>query len=216
MNFFLLLLAPVLAFAGEPTKVFFVGGFRASAAQMRCWEEGARKNSPGNYEFEGIPYPNGAGSGYDAAVGGAAKQIKRIVAEINAHPEKHYVIAGHSSGAAISNTIAKRAKDPKRLRQIVLDGFTSPRIPNAQCWGSLGNGYRSKKTGRVNQKPSRNFYAMDSCGKKNKRVYRDEHCNPASQWCLHFALVVKSTPPKLKNYRVDGYQGCDTNLDWLQ
>ena len=197
----------ITAAAGaEPTKVFYVGGFRASAAQMRCWESGARKNSPGDYEFEGVPYPVGAGAGFGDAVSGASAEIRRIVSEINSNPQRRYVVAGHSSGAAISNTIATQVNDKSRIKQVILDGFTTPRINgDVTCWGARGQ----------DGKPSRNLGAMSACG-AGLRVYPDRHCSSASQWCLHFVLVVKSTPPALSDFINHGYDGCESNLDWLR
>jgi pimeloyl-ACP methyl ester carboxylesterase len=202
----ILFIVPTLARA-ENTKVFFVGGYASTAAQMRCWEKGAEKNSPGGYDFEGVAYPRGVGSGFDSAVGGAKADIARIVKEINANPLRHYVVAGHSSGCAIANTIATKVSHPERIKQVVLDGFTSPRIKPAQnvaCWGALGKDH----------KPSRNYGAMGTCG-SSRRTYHDTHCSAASQWCLHFSLVMKSTPANLSNFIAHGYDGCDTNLDWL-
>ena len=193
--------------AAASTKVFFVGGYRASPAQMRCWEEGARKNSPGEYEFVGIPYPSGVGASFEEAVAGASTTIQKIVAEINANPNQSYLIAGHSSGAAISNTIAARATNPARIRLVDLDGFVPPaslraRVPTT-CWAA--------RNGKL---LSRNYDAMGICG-PGTRVYGDRHCNTA--WCLHFSLVIRSTPADLGTDFVSrGYLGCNTNLDWLR
>jgi pimeloyl-ACP methyl ester carboxylesterase len=189
----------------ENIKVFFMGGYASTAAQMHCWERGAKKNSPGDYNFEGVAYPRGANASFDSAVASAKADIARIVKEINSNPTKRFVVAGHSSGCAIANTIATKVTNPDRIKQVVLDGFTSPLIKNVTCWGALG---RSKK-------PSRNFGSMGTCG-TGRRTLQDTHCSPSSQWCLHFSLVMKSAPANLSNFIAHGYDGCDTNLDWLE
>lgn len=197
-------MSPLVAHS-ETTKVFFVGGYASSEEQMRCWESGARKNSPGDYEFEGVAYPPQASSDFAQAVAGARPDITRIVKEINANPTRRYVVAGHSSGCAIANTIATLVSHPERIKQVVLDGFTTPRIAGAACWGALGE----------DGKGSRNYSAMATCG-AGRHTYNDTHCSASSEWCLHFSLVMKSTPSDLVDFHVHGYDGCDTNLDWLQ
>ncbi|MGZ3742019.1 MAG: hypothetical protein ACXVB9_21770 [Bdellovibrionota bacterium] len=197
--------SPAVAAPADPIPVIFVGGYRATAAQMRCWEAGASKAAtPGVFQFRGIPYPANAGSSAEEAVAGAAATIKEILREINAHPGRRYIIAGHSSGAAIANNIAVRASHPSRIRQGILDGFVSPRVENSTCWGAIG----------ADGKTSRNYTAEVTCG-AGFRVYQDQHCGADSAWCLHFSLVNKSAPANLADYAVHGYDGCDSNLDWL-
>ncbi len=208
MKFILIfsLLAPLEAKA-EEVKLFFFGGYRTTPEIMRCWEEGARRKFPGTYNFEGIAFP--AGSGSDSAIKEASGEIRRIVEEINAHPENRYIIVGHSSGAAISNRVAEQAAKPGRLKLFDLDGFAAgaalrKKIPSTECWAS------ENQAGLH----SRNYSAMATCGEK-MRVYQDNHCKTAL--CLHVALFVKNAPADMgHDPTLPRLASCDSNMDWLK
>lgn len=208
-RFFLLLclFGSFRAYAGEPVKVFYFGGYASSPEQMRCWEVGAQRNSREGYFFQGIHYPPGAGPDSESAVRLGAAAIRRVADEINAHPEVRYVVAGHSSGAALSNRVAELVKDPSHVYLVALDGFTPSRSLQSRfqssCWWSVNqNGLQSRNAGAMKA----------NCAVHP--VYPDNHCR--TQWCLHFVLVIKSTPANLgSDFRTRGYEGCDSNLAWL-
>lgn len=207
---FIILLSSVAAQAAPQPKVFFFGGYKASAAQMKCWEQGAYKHPQlgGLYTFQGIPYPVGASSSASSATSVGAAAIKKVVAEINTNPTQNFVIVGHSSGAALSNAVAAQVKNPKQVELVDLDGFTpSMSLQNKMpttCWYA-----QNKKNGLY----SNNAGAMkNNC--KNSQAFQNTTCN--TKWCLHFALVVKSAPPNLgTDFPTNGYKGCHSNLDWL-
>jgi hypothetical protein len=199
--------------SGPKTKVIYFGGYLASASQMACWKAGATKNAPSNYAFEAIAWPSGAGAGFASAVSAGNSQIKQVVNEINTHPDTHYIIVGHSSGAALSDTVAGQIQNSAQIQLVSLDGFApSPALqkrlngahadrPGALCVSAHHGGMES-----------RNASSMQACA--NHRQYADNHCQ--SVWCLHFSLVDKATPSSLgSNFPRDGYDGCDTNVDWL-
>lgn len=124
-------------------KVIFVGGFKATQDEVNRWAAAARAKDP-TREYEGYEYPPKASSSDSSAVAGAAANIKRAVADIDSHPDKFFIIAGHSSGAAISNRIAELAKDPSHFRLVTLDGFTPNKAlqkrVDSTCWyGQNGN-----------------------------------------------------------------------------
>jgi hypothetical protein len=150
-----------------------------------------------------VPFPLGVGGGFYAAIQGARVEIATVLTEINEHPEKKYIVAGHSSGAAISNTIAARASNPSRIKQVILDGFSSPALSSAICWAARG------KYGNE----SRNYSGMVAC--PHHEIFADSHCDPSSQWCLHFVLINKSAPSDLRDFKNHGYDGCNSNVDWI-
>jgi hypothetical protein len=196
----------VFAFAAkaQQVEVIYFGGYGATKKQMECWERGARANSRFNsdYKFRGHAYPAGSSSSFAGAVNGASRTISQIVKEINANPKKRYVVVGHSSGAAISNTVASRVKNPKQIDLVNLDGFS----PSSKLQNSVASStcmYAVGKGGRL----SRNAGAMQrSCGQRAK-AYRDTS-GCTTPWCLHFAVV--NTKASAGNYNT-----CSTNLSFL-
>ena len=197
------------AFAQEPTEVLFFGGYGSTESQMNCWKKGAEGKSGGGYRFRGFGYPVGSGAGKASAVSGGSATLRKLAAEINAHPGKRYVIAGHSSGAALSNRLAELVDDPKRIDLVNLDGFApsaqlQKKVGSSVCWYAKG----------ANGLMSRNAGSMKSNCKVSKAV-RNNNCTSA--WCLHFGVINNKVPGNLSGatFRSQGYRGCDSNTDWL-
>jgi hypothetical protein len=208
----ILLLSLLLSFSAHAsrTSVVLFGGYGATSAQMNCWEQGARGQAAyDGYFFKGIPFPAGAGAGMESAVAVGSKTIQSIVKQIDSHPDVHFVIAGHSSGAALSNRVAQLVKNPKQIELVDLDGFA----PSA----ALQKKVKSTCVYAVNRKTgltSRNASSMKgNCA--NSMKYEDTSCQ--TQWCLHFTLVNSKAPANLSgaDFKKSGYQGCASNLSWL-
>lgn len=204
----LLLLTAPAAF-GEPVEVVFFGGHASTPAQMQCWEKGARaeNGSRSDDNFRGIAYPAGAHYSQQAALEGSRAEVQKIVDEINSHPTKRYVIAGHSSGAAISNRVASLVKNPRQIDLVNLDGFApssalQERVGSSTCWYAVNPALA---------RSSLNASSMRGC--RSSAKIQSSSC--VTPMCLHFALVNKGAPAQLRNYRAEGYTSCRTNLDWL-
>lgn len=200
------------------TRVLYFGGYGATPQQMSCWQAGAEKNSTGGIDFEAIPYPSGASSSAASVIAAGrsttSAKAQEVASAIEGDPSLHYYIVGHSSGSSLAyevlNSVMKEVLDSSHLSQITLidlDGFLPPAAIRQKirttCWSAEnGSGMRSKN-------------ASSDAQCQDHRVYHDDHCN--TDWCLHFSLVDKTTPANLgTNFQRDGYDGCDTNLDWLQ
>ncbi|MGZ3695275.1 MAG: hypothetical protein ACXWQO_14215 [Bdellovibrionota bacterium] len=203
-----------LASAQAGTTVIYFGGYGASPAQMKCWEQGARKNPAYSaYTFKSVPYPVGAGAGKASAVAGGSKSIAAVVREIANNPNEKYIIVGHSSGAALSNAVGSRVSNAsantKQIQLVNLDGFA----PSAELQKRVKTTCVYAKNSETGLK-SRNAFSMKgNC--RNSVAYEDTHCKTA--WCMHFSLVNTKTPANLGagSFRSSGYQGCATNLSWL-
>lgn len=209
-----LLSVSVNAFA--KTEVVLFGGYRASRAQMDCWEKGARLNTAKNrgFNYRGIAWPSGAPSAPTGAIVSAASNtVAKLIKEINEHSDTRYIIAGHSSGAALSNYVASKVANPKQVELIDLDGFRADeglqRRVKTTCWSAI----------RVNDagKPiasSRNHGSMVAC--KDHKAFVNHTCSPSASMCLHFTLVNTKAPSDLgSDFAANGYTSCSTNLDWV-
>lgn len=199
----------ISALAQEPTEVLFFGGYGSTESQMKCWQKGAEGKSGGDYRFRGFGYPSLSGPGKASAVLGGRTVLRKLVAEINSHPNKRYVIAGHSSGAALSNRLAELVDDPKRISLVNLDGFApssqlQKKVGSSVCWYAKGrNGLHSLHAN-----------SMQSNCKVSKAVQNN---NCTSAWCLHFGVINNKVPGNLSGatFKSQGYRGCDSNIDWL-
>jgi hypothetical protein len=211
-------------------KVLYFGGYLATKAQASCWAKGA-KMANSRYDYQGFPWPEGLrGSGAASAESEAATllitpALKQLLSPANS--KRKFVIAGHSSGAAMANRVAREAlsRNPRlasRLTLVALDGF----IPSASlrsrvpviCVGA-----------RSEHGVSRNFSGMQKCNEDTRSaggnpsrtwVYRDQRAKACqTPWCLHFTVINKATPPTLgqKTWSRRGYEGCtgNANVDWL-
>lgn len=181
------LLFSLSVFAADKPIVYLFGGVGATAEAM---------NTCGN-DFRNIGYEEGLA------------QVKKIVKEINAHPDQKYIIAGHSSGAAYANSVAAGVKNSDQIKLVDLDGYApiglQERLKNSVCWyAENGRGDYSKNADSM----------RENC--RHVKVFRAPHCK--TSWCLHFALVNQRTPANLvgKTFRAHGYDNCVTNLEWTQ
>lgn len=207
----------LIAHASAKTEVIYFGGYAASKKQMECWEKGARANTDENhgYTYRGLPWPAGTPSGPASAVAGNNRSwIKSIVDEIAKNPTTHYIIAGHSSGAAFANQVAREVGNPKQIELADLDGFAAdPALQKrvkTKCWYAE----RKDAQGKV-LASSRNAGSMKNC--KDSEAFINRTCDSGAKMCLHFALVNKSAPKDLgmTDFASRGYEGCSTNLKWV-
>ena len=193
--------------AHADANVILFGGYAASRAQMDCWEKGARQNPAfQGYFFRGIPYPSKSAN-VSTAVNDGASVIRKLADEINRNRGTRYIIAGHSSGAALANRTAEMVKDPSRIVLVDLDGYPASaslqQKVQTTCWYAVNS-----RTGL----PSRNAASMKQCVRS--AFHSNTTCN--TDWCLHFALVNTKAPANLgSDFKKNGYNGCGTNLDWL-
>jgi hypothetical protein len=216
--FSLLLALPASA---EEKVIFFGGSMSQKAVLDRC-------------------FPGFVNSGYPAG-----NNVQAAIDEIRAHPENHYTVVGHSSGAKYANLVVgsvvrgfkgnrRQAPaapvDPSQVTLIDLDGYAPDGVPKSVprrvCWHAQGG-----VSGKIK---SRNYSSMSpdrNCTEVH--TYQDNHCKTV--WCMHFTVVNPQTPDLLGSgyyvkggkgrkgrfvsepWYTDGYNGCSqASLPWLQ
>lgn len=195
----------------EKASLLFFGGYNTDTDQINTWENGAKANPEvtKQYSIRGIAYPSKK-SNYESAVTDGKDQIEKLVSEINSSPTKEFVLAGHSSGSALAIEIAKKIKNTRRLKLIVLDGFIPPpdlrsRI-TTQCW--------SAAAGEEENIRALNYNGMQTC--ESHYVYRPYKCG--TPMCLHFSLVNSNAKKEVvdkANFKESGYKDFSPNLLWL-
>jgi hypothetical protein len=186
--FFLFVVASS-AHAMSDKEVVFFGGVAATSAQIRsCYPDFLKA------------YAWGQGA---SGVNEAANLMNSP-----ANKKKHYLIAGHSSGAKFANQLAMKVVNPERLTLVDLDGYAPDqahrKVKDTTCWrASSGNAL------------SRNYRSMQAsrCGKVETYT-KAKQCNNGA--CLHFALVNANAKVTYGNWLVKGYSGCRPNRDWIK
>lgn len=197
------------ALADEMPKVIYFGGHASSPEQMANWTSAAQEHVEfgKKFVFGAIAYPANTTYTASAAISAGRSVIERVAKEINDNPNRQYIIAGHSSGAALANSVAARVKNPSNVKLIALDGFRpsddlQKRMATA-CWSSKGNGMFSL-----------NYNTMKA-GCRNFHDINPTDC--ATRMCLHFKLVNKNASRGLGgDYRLRGYTNVEPNLAWLK
>lgn len=175
--------------AMSENEVIFFGGVAATISQIKSC------------------YPNFLKT---YAWGAGAPGVNEAANLMNApaNKKKHYLIAGHSSGARYANQLAMKVVNPERITLVDLDGFAPDqarkRIKDTTCWRasagkSLSRNYGSMTAGR--------------CGKV-ETFTKAKQCNNAA--CLHFALVNANAKVSYANWLVKGYSNCKPNRDWIK
>lgn len=178
-------------------RVMFFGGYLASIEDMAAWENSARLQKPA-IEFETHHWVAGALAGdpvshYQQTLAAAEKQI-------NNHPEKQFIIVGHSSGCAVANEVAERVSKLKNYRLVALDGFRPAVKFEADCWSAMCGSHKSL-----------NYDALSSA--KHFKVYQAK--DAITKWALHFSLVNTNSNDHLVTRISQGYAKCEANLCWL-
>ena len=191
---------PVKADTLKPTLIFF-GGFGSTAPEMSQWKNSTQRTTAGAaYDirsyFLGSASPDAASS-----ISSSRAAILKIVAEINSAPAgRSFVLAGHSSGSAVTNKIAKLVQDKSKIKLLVLDGFlprnTGLQSEQIECWSAVSS--------QNHNLHSRNAATMRSCPGRYRETARP---NCSTPMCLHYAVVTKNPN--------SGYHNMDPNLDWL-
>lgn len=219
----------------KTTKVIYFGGVGATRDQMDIWKEAARTKiaklkleSPddysGDYTFESYPYPAGGNFQKDAAITAGKKQINSIIDDINQDTSKdtNYVLVGHSSGSALSNEIADRIKDQKKVSLVVLDGFLpSQKLLDKETTKCISA--RSSTSIAV----SLGYNTMQKCGPRHSEIRTNICTKSEDNMCLHFATVDSSEGIKemtsgsysafaYKKNNKNEKKNLDPNLDWLR
>jgi hypothetical protein len=193
------------------TEVVYFGGYGSTQAQMTCWLGGAEAQPAFSaYSFQAYPYPSGATASAASAVQHGAATIAAVVTEIDGNPNVHFVVAGHSSGAALSNRVAELVKRPSQIELVNLDGFA----PSLAVQKAVDSRCMYGESSKIKGLESLNATSMKSnC--LVSQAYIDGHCTTA--WCMHFSLVNEVAPANLgpTTYKSHGYDGCKTNLSWL-
>ncbi len=102
------------------TSVFFFGGFKANADNMKVWLDTARAQKS-KVDFNAFPYPDAGPKDKDAVA--AFKQLKSVADAITKSKADLIYIVGHSSGCAIANAVDDALKDHSKIALVTLDGY---------------------------------------------------------------------------------------------
>ncbi len=213
--------ASAVGVAAEKPLVILFGGYGTTAADMRLWERAAASDPVYGtvFDFEGIAYPNGAGSNVMRAVAAARGTLDGVADRLRAMPGRRIVVAGHSSGAALAVSTVSRVGQGDRIKLISLDaGIDTERPPDPgffpitdlECWSAASGNERSHGYGRAETLCRDRFFVLRTTG-----------CS--TPVCLHYALVNRRPPADLtfKQSRAltdgisGGYADFSVNLDWL-
>ena len=187
--------------------LWFFGGYKATFSDMDLWKASADHQNVVPY-VSAFPYPTDADANADSAVS-HCRQLDNLVERLVQQDSYNMVLAGHSSGCAISNEIALRAfrKGAKNFKLICLDGF----VPHSLLLENNKVQVWSAKCGDV---VSMNYKALIKAAGPYFHTYFAKDCK--SKWALHFSLVNKSASDSLIKTISDGYKHCVANLEWLK
>jgi pimeloyl-ACP methyl ester carboxylesterase len=201
--------------------VIFFAGYASTETDTQRWRDAAQATPPYGqaFDFEAVPYPpNTTYVERDALVAGR-RTIDATARKIASAPNRSFIIAGHSSGAALAAAVAERSRGRTNVKLIVLDdgvdeGFAPPRgfepATQIECW-SVANG----KLVSYNRDAARAF-----CG--NYHEFAAKGCR--TDVCLHFAIVNLNAAADLtyetafavgRDGGTGGYQNLKVNLSWL-
>jgi len=215
LTFFLWYFVPLICFAnsteGSMPQVVFFGGYGSNQNQMTQWKSTAEKNIKykNKFKFESVLI-NANKPDKATVVASNKNEINAWVEKIdNSSQDSHFILAGHSSGSALSNEIARKVKHKSKIELVVLDGYSSADIlglKNSFCWSSA-DADDAKKI-------SLNMNSMKKC--KNYFELKQKGCT--NSMCLHFSLVnlnAAKVPVTSKNFKANGYDQLVPNLMWL-
>jgi hypothetical protein len=209
---FLFMLLSSIASADQKSVIFF-GGHGSNQEQIDRWVKAAQKIPGVNSEFtfSGILYPSKSAS-KDGAIRDGKIEIERIVREINNGPaDKEYILVGHSSGSALASEVASLAKNSKRIKLVILDGFR----PSEKLQSTVSTKCWSARSATQNDLKGLNYEGMKDC------VSFDELLPYGCQnsMCLHFSLInadASKVGVSSNNYKIKGYEGLQPNMIWLK
>lgn len=207
--------------------VILVGGAGSTAEQMSLWQKQALENSKynKNFEFKAYHMPVKTIIPAEAVVRNNEPTVneifKKIIDQMTQNPDREIILAGHSSGSAITNEVVLRIKkyddskhDPQlsphyksQIKLLILEGFRpSQEIKEVkiECWSAEATENPKVKA------PNYPFLRIATCAGKN-REDKISGCSDKKkekfQECLHFSLVNLN----LKK----GYNDINPNLNWL-
>lgn len=193
----------------KPLVVMF-GGYGSTTGQINSWVQGAKRDTTygSKFEFAGEPLPS-RGWRYPQVAAEGKKKIDEWIERLNADPARQITLVGHSSGSAVAIEIAKRVKNPSRIKLLSLDGFTPRNLPRdvqTTCWSARG----AERGGLVglNRKYLRNC--------RNYKEYRPYQCR--SQMALHYILINSNAcraGVNSQNYKTRAYDNLQVNLSFL-
>ena len=189
---------------------------------MRLWAEAASRDPRYGkaFDFEGIAYPNNAGSSVMRAVAAAADTIAEVVSRIRIRTmeRSRTIVAGHSSGAGLAVSVVSRLGEGTAVKLISLDAGinadephpdTRP-IPRIECWSAASA-----------EQVSFGFKRTQTLCEGHVFVLRTNRC--ATPVCLHFFLVNRNADAnltfvrsrELKDGISGGFRNLSVNLGWL-
>lgn len=143
---------------------------------------------------------------YDLAEG--PSKVEALAKSIDADPEGGWVIAGHSSGAAVAENVARKVKNHSRMHLVLLDGFGHAGIQEkvrTTCWYASNGRAES-----LNASSMKGACLAKSAKRKHLAV------NSASAMSLHYSLVNLNVPSTLSGPHGAYWNNCRPNTSWIE
>lgn len=180
----LLTLAPLSSSAAP--KVVLFGGVQSTRAKMAAC-------------FPDITV-------YDLAEGPG--EVEALAKKIDADPDGGWVIAGHSSGAAVAENVARKVKNHSRMHLVLLDGYGHEGIQakvRTTCWYASNGRLESLNAGAM-----KNTCLARSAKKRHLAV------NSVSAMSLHYSLVNLNVPSTIPGPHGGYWNNCRPNTSWIE
>jgi hypothetical protein len=137
--------------------------------------------------------------------------IQCLATQIDQSVGDQFVIAGHSSGAAMAEKLAKRVIHKDKIRLVRIDGYgdaTAQHGVKTSCW------YAENQTLHI-KGPNAGSMMNPSICPQPAHVYRTTHCQ--TQLCLHLQMVNENVPSdiKRKDQVLSSFNQCAGNMSWI-
>jgi hypothetical protein len=187
--------------------VLFFGGYQATRADINFWSASAKVQKP-SVTFDGYPWPSGAKSDAESAVGSFTKagSFAQAIGTVRECATDVVYLVGHSSGCAIANAVDRGLKDTSKVILVALDGFAPSREqlarPSTQVWAA-----------ECGSAKSRNHDALKKAVGGRLKIYQATDCY--GMWALHFSVVNRAANDKSVTSIASGYAQCQANLMWM-
>ena len=180
----LILLTPLSSSAAS--KVVLFGGVQSTRAKMAAC-------------FPDITV-------YDLAEG--PSKVEALAKKIDADPEGGWVIAGHSSGAAVAENVARKVKNHSRMHLVLLDGYGHEGIQakvRTTCWYASNGRAESLNAGAM-----KNTCLPQSAKRRHLAV------SSTSSMSLHYSLVNLNVPSSIPGPHGGYWNNCRPNTSWIE
>lgn len=135
-------------------------------------------------------------------------KVEAIAKRIDADPAGGWIIAGHSTGAATAENVARKVKNLSRMHLVLLDGYGHEGIQakvRTTCWYASNGRAESP-----NASSMKNTCLPQSQKKKHLAV------NSVASYSLHYSLVNLNVPSSIAGPHGGYWNNCRPNTAWME